>query len=115
MALAIPGDAPGYDYDKEDGNNIAHDGEEASQRLREHSHGGPNVKAKPSLSRDFVRVTRFVRFGEREFGQIRPARLQATGPRIARLDDRLRETIQCPVERLDRFVTLLLAMTMLGR
>jgi hypothetical protein len=49
MALAIPGDAPGYDYDKEDGNNIAHDADLTSQRLREHTHGRPFVKAKPQL------------------------------------------------------------------
>jgi len=35
MALAIPGDAPGYDYDnKEAGNNITHLSAIASQRLR---------------------------------------------------------------------------------
>jgi hypothetical protein len=33
--LAIPGGAPGYDYDKEFGNNIAHFTAYASQRLRE--------------------------------------------------------------------------------
>src|SRR5215469_12818675 len=42
---ATPGDAPGYDGDKEFGNNIAHLTAETSQRLREHSHGCPNVKA----------------------------------------------------------------------
>src|SRR5215469_15084994 len=42
---ATPGDAPGYDGDKEFGNNIAHLTAKTSQRLREHSHGGPNVKA----------------------------------------------------------------------
>jgi hypothetical protein len=34
MALAIPGGAPGYDYNKEFGNNITHFAVLASQRLR---------------------------------------------------------------------------------
>jgi len=37
MALAIPGGAPGYDDDKEFGNNITHKADHTSQRLREHS------------------------------------------------------------------------------
>src|SRR5262249_54596362 len=45
MASATRGDAPGYDDDKEFGNNIAHLPAQASQRLREHSHPAPNVKA----------------------------------------------------------------------
>jgi hypothetical protein len=47
MTLAIPGDAPGYDDDKEDGNNVAHDADLASQRLREHTCDRRFVKAKP--------------------------------------------------------------------
>src|SRR6202142_905979 len=35
MALAIPGGAPGYDDDKEFGNNITHIAARTSQRLRE--------------------------------------------------------------------------------
>jgi hypothetical protein len=49
MALAIPGDAPGYDYNKEDGNNVAHDAERASQRLRDHSPESLDVKANRRL------------------------------------------------------------------
>ncbi|MDU6746651.1 MAG: hypothetical protein E6447_02795, partial [Bradyrhizobium sp.] len=63
--LAIPGDAPGYDYDKDGGNNVAHVAKQTSQRLREHSHGYPDVKAKPAHTRDFVRLTRNSPFGER--------------------------------------------------
>jgi hypothetical protein len=37
--LAIPGGAPGYDYDnKKFCNNITHLAAQASQRLREHNH-----------------------------------------------------------------------------
>jgi hypothetical protein len=44
MALAIPGDAPGYDGDKEFGNNITHKRARAFQRLRNHSDETPDVK-----------------------------------------------------------------------
>jgi hypothetical protein len=45
MASTTRGGAPGY-YDDEDfGNNITHVPARASQRLREHSHRAPNVKA----------------------------------------------------------------------
>src|ERR1700730_10810305 len=43
---ATPGDAPGYDGDKEFGNNITHLTAHTSQRLRELSHQHPNVKAR---------------------------------------------------------------------
>src|ERR1700760_3229006 len=43
---ATPGDAPGYEGDKEFGNNITHLTARTSQRLREHSHQRPNVKAR---------------------------------------------------------------------
>src|SRR5215472_8405955 len=43
---ATPGGAPGYDDDKEVGNNIAHLAAQASQRLREHS--GEAGKVKPN-------------------------------------------------------------------
>ena len=43
---ATPGGAPGYDDDKELGNNIAHRAARTSQRLREHS--GHTGKVKPS-------------------------------------------------------------------
>jgi hypothetical protein len=47
--LAIPGGAPGYDYDnKEFGNNITHKTAQASQRLREHTAKG--LKVKPPAS-----------------------------------------------------------------
>src|SRR5215475_7552633 len=42
---ATPGDAPGYEGDKEFGNNITHLTAQTSQRLREHSHRRPIVKA----------------------------------------------------------------------
>jgi hypothetical protein len=47
MTLAIPGGAPGYDGNKENGNKVAHDADLTSQRLRDHSRGGRFVKAKP--------------------------------------------------------------------
>jgi hypothetical protein len=53
MASATRGDAPGYDDDKEFGNNIAHLPTQASQRLREHSHPAPNVKAMALSTRLF--------------------------------------------------------------
>jgi hypothetical protein len=53
MTLAIPGGAPGYDNDKKElGNNITHLAAQTSQRLREHSHNGPNVKARPDETQD---------------------------------------------------------------
>src|ERR1700738_4365424 len=44
MASAIPGGAPGYDDDKEFGNNITHMAAQTSQRLRGYSCQGPEVK-----------------------------------------------------------------------
>jgi hypothetical protein len=41
--LAIPGGAPGYDYDKF-GNNITHKAARTFQRLREHTVQWPKVK-----------------------------------------------------------------------
>jgi hypothetical protein len=64
MALAIPGGAPGYDYDKENGNNVAHDADLTSQRLREHRPRRLVVKAMHQHQRDFVSVAGFLRFGE---------------------------------------------------
>jgi hypothetical protein len=46
MTSAIPGGAPGYDDDKELGNNVAHATHEASRRLREHSRQSADVKAR---------------------------------------------------------------------
>src|SRR3954464_11050000 len=46
MASATPGGAPGYDDDKQFGNNVAHLPAQASQRLRENSHPALNVKAR---------------------------------------------------------------------
>jgi hypothetical protein len=66
MTLAIPGGAPGY-YDKEDGNNIAHDAVLTSQRLRDRYRRPPFCQGQAACSRDFVSVSGFLRFGEREF------------------------------------------------
>ncbi|WP_291700257.1 hypothetical protein [Bradyrhizobium sp.] len=46
MTSAIPGGAPGYDDDKELGNNVAHATRRTSRRLREHSRRSANVKAR---------------------------------------------------------------------
>src|ERR1700692_3459617 len=51
MALAIPGGAPGYDYDKEFGNNITHLAARTSQRLRVYSCQTPEVKGRRHLTR----------------------------------------------------------------
>ena len=63
MALAIPGGAPGYDYNNKLGNFIAHIVARTSQRLRGYSHRTPEVKG-GGFSDDFERVTRFRAFGE---------------------------------------------------
>src|ERR1700676_3592155 len=51
MALAIPGGAPGYDYDKEFGNNITHLAARTSQRLRVYIRQTPKVKGGRHLAR----------------------------------------------------------------
>src|SRR6202022_3922416 len=51
MASATPGGAPGYDYDKEFGNNITHLAARTSQRLRVYSCQTPEVKGRPHLAR----------------------------------------------------------------
>ena len=66
MALAIPGGAPGYDYNNKLGNFIAHIAARTSQRLRGYSHQAPEVKGDGFL-RDLGRVTRFRAFREGEF------------------------------------------------
>jgi hypothetical protein len=66
MALAIPGGAPGYDYNNKLGNFIAHTAARTSQRLRGYSHQAPEVKG-GGVSRDLSRLTRFQGFGEGEF------------------------------------------------
>ncbi|SIO33709.1 hypothetical protein SAMN05443247_04109 [Bradyrhizobium erythrophlei] len=53
MASAIPGGAPGYDYDKEFGNNITHLAARTSQRLRVYSHQTPEVKGRRPLGAIF--------------------------------------------------------------
>src|SRR5947208_13183192 len=63
--LATPGGVPGYDGDKEFGNNITHGGGSASQRLREHSGQSPDVKAMRPFPRDFGSVAACPGFGER--------------------------------------------------
>src|SRR5215203_3933281 len=49
MASATPGGAPGYDYDKEFGNNIAHSRARTSQRLRGYTVQPPEVKGRTRL------------------------------------------------------------------
>src|SRR5882757_5114078 len=58
MASATPGGAPGYDYDKEFGNNIAHLEARTSQRLRGYSRQTPEVKGRRQSARflEFSRV-----------------------------------------------------------
>jgi hypothetical protein len=46
MALAIPGGAPGYDDDKELGNNIAHTMHQTFRRLRGYIRPPSDVKGK---------------------------------------------------------------------
>ena len=49
--FGYPGGVPGYDGDKQFGNNVAHETTQSSQRLREHSGQSLNVKARQALSR----------------------------------------------------------------
>ena len=72
MALAIPGGAPGYDYNNKLGNFITHIAARTSQRLRGYSHQALEVKG-DGFSGDFARVTRFRAFGEGEFWVCRHA------------------------------------------
>src|SRR4051812_3189027 len=51
MASATPGGAPGYDYDKEFGNNVAHSTARTSQRLRGYTARSPEVKGRTPLAR----------------------------------------------------------------
>jgi len=51
MASATPGGAPGYDYDKEFGNNIAHSTSRTSQRLRGYTAQSPEVKGRTPFAR----------------------------------------------------------------
>jgi hypothetical protein len=51
MASAIPGGAPGYDDDKEFGNNITHLAAQTSQRLRGTYNHAPKVKARRKIAR----------------------------------------------------------------
>src|SRR3954454_20596481 len=51
MASATPGGAPGYDYDKEIGNNVAHSTARTSQRLRGYTARSPEVKGRTTLAR----------------------------------------------------------------
>jgi hypothetical protein len=50
MALAIPGDAPGYDGDKEFGNNVTHQGAELSKGCANHSDETADVKGRRSVN-----------------------------------------------------------------
>ena len=67
MALAIPGGAPGYDYDKEFGNNITHSRSQTSQRLRGLYRPAPGSQGKDAFSAITASVAGFRRFGECEF------------------------------------------------
>src|SRR4051812_12199227 len=51
MASATPGGAPGYDYDKEFGNNVTHSTARTSQRLRGYTARSPEVKGRTTLAR----------------------------------------------------------------
>src|SRR6476660_7523889 len=51
MASATPGGAPGYDYDKEFGNNITHFAARTSQRLRGYTARSPEVKGRTPSAR----------------------------------------------------------------
>ena len=51
MASATPGGAPGYDYDKEFGNNITHSRAQTSQRLRGYTARSPEVKGRTLSAR----------------------------------------------------------------
>jgi hypothetical protein len=65
MTSAIPGGAPGYDGDKEFGNNVAHTTHRTSRRLRDHSPQCTKVKARAGPFRDASNVSGFLPFGER--------------------------------------------------
>src|SRR5436305_7036995 len=67
MASAIPGGAPGYDYDKEFGNNIAHFTAQTSQRLRALYRPNPGSQGEDAKSAIWSSVTGFRPFGEHEF------------------------------------------------
>src|SRR5215831_8050945 len=79
---ATPGGAPGYDGDKEFGNNITHARRLASQRLREHSGQTDNVKA--GAVRSTTSLARFRAFGEGKLLQSLKKRVMAA-PKRARL------------------------------
>ena len=66
MASATRGGAPGYDDDKEFGNNIAHLPAQTSQRLRGYSQLTPIVKASCHSRRFGTRLAGFRPFGEGE-------------------------------------------------
>jgi hypothetical protein len=68
MTSAIPGGAPGYDDDKELGNNVAHATRRTSRRLRETYWPKPCCQGTAPLFRDVVSLTGFLAFGESEFG-----------------------------------------------
>jgi hypothetical protein len=70
MTSAIPGGAPGYDDDKELGNNVAHTTHEASRRLREIDWQKPYCQGTTPLFRDLLSLTGFLAFGEWFFAVI---------------------------------------------
>src|SRR5713226_902084 len=98
MASATPGGAPGYDYDKEFGNNITHLAARTSQRLRVYSRQTPEVKGGRHLAR-FSELSglpgiRRVGFCGSSHARGRSHRhCEPTGRREAPPDDRLREAI----------------------
>src|SRR5436190_23952011 len=67
MALAIPGGAPRYDYDKEFGNNITHCAAQTSQRLRALYRPNPGSQGRDAKIAIWSSVTGFRPFGECEF------------------------------------------------
>src|ERR1700759_3602056 len=76
---ATPGDAPGYDGDKEFGNNITHLIARTSQRLREHNRHRPNVKARSSFRLSLHTLAGFLPLGECE--NAAPAQKSVIGQR----------------------------------
>jgi hypothetical protein len=64
MTSAIPGGAPGYDDDKELGNNVAHATRRTSRRLREIDRQTPFCQGTAPPFRDLVSLTGFLAFGE---------------------------------------------------
>jgi len=65
MALAIPGGAPGYDYDKELCNNIAHATVQLLEDCAEHSDQTLKVKGSRWLNAILINLAGLRALGER--------------------------------------------------